>query len=111
MCAQSLIDSLSGVAYITAGVYRITIVSIGYKYEMVCTTPTTNLHPSQVTPWECTYNAPSTVLFYYFDPLSGMMLMCISIDRLLAVVWPMKYYVVNYFLEFYIWNECHTQSM
>ena len=72
----ALADILGGLTYLVAGIARMMITSMGLRTRMV-------------TPWQCLTRVPQAAMFVMFAPLAAVMLMCVSIDRLYAVVAPL----------------------
>lgn len=71
-------DALAGAAFICAGAQRIHYVFVGLESKLA-------------TSWECMQNL-NVLMLLYLDPLSGFMLSCLTIDRLISVAWPFTYY-------------------
>jgi hypothetical protein len=58
-----------------------------------------------MSPWECMYTEPSAPLLDIFTPLTGLMLLCSSIDRLLAVAKPLTYFQVTFSKKDFCFNN------
>ena len=78
MAGLALADVWNAMGYFTAGSYRTYLILIGHDKD-------------KVTAWDC-MKTLHNFFFIVGEPLSAIFLSAVSLDRLIAVAVPLKYY-------------------
>uniref|UniRef100_A0A914WMY3 G-protein coupled receptors family 1 profile domain-containing protein n=1 Tax=Plectus sambesii TaxID=2011161 RepID=A0A914WMY3_9BILA len=77
--ALSFAHGLSGLAYLTSGIYKLVLQAKGDAFILV-------------SRWDCFILTPMNIMFVYSGPLATIMELVLTIDRLIAISSPIRYY-------------------